>query len=197
MSDPSRALRHVIVCLVFSSLPAFAQRYSNHYELILADPPVLDRFPAREAARSAAGSVAMSSNSIFVAAAPERFAELRALPEVTGVIRMRMFRSKLNRATQLMNAPAAWNLLGGASNAGASIKIAILDSGIDQTHPAFQDPSPPPGFPICTANHPEDCAYTNTKVIVARSYVRQIVAPSDPTNPAADSSPDDDSPRDS
>jgi subtilisin family serine protease len=97
-----------------------------------------------------------------------------------------------------MNAPAAWSALGGASNAGAGIKIAVLDSGIDQTHPAFQDSSltAPKGFPICTDGHPEDCAFTNSKVIVARSYVRQLGAGSDPKNPAVDSAPDDYSPRD-
>jgi len=218
--------RYILLSLIILwSFPAFAQRYSNHYALILADPPVLERFPAREAARSAAGesyrreieakqqslkaalearnfhvvgSVSMSSNSVFVIAAPERVAELQSLPGVTAVIRMRMHKANLNRATQLMNAPTAWNLLGGVSNAGSGIKIAILDSGIDQTHPAFQDPSlqMPAGFPICTASHPEDCAYTNNKVIVARSYVRLIAAPSDPANPAVDSSPDDYSPRD-
>ena len=74
------------------------------------------------------------------------------------------------------------------------MKIAILDTGIDQTHPAFQDSSlaMPKGFPICTKGHPEDCAYTNNKVIVARSYVRMIAAGTGP----ADSSPDDFSPRD-
>jgi minor extracellular serine protease Vpr len=84
------------------------------------------------------------------------------------------------------------------SNAGKGIKIAILDSGIDQTHPAFQDSTlpMPAGFPLCTAGHPEDCAYTTNKVIVARSYVRMLAAGSDPRNPAADSMPDDYSPRD-
>ncbi|MGH9559301.1 MAG: S8 family serine peptidase, partial [Bryobacteraceae bacterium] len=104
----------------------------------------------------------------------------------------------LNRAVQLVNASAAWNTLGGQGNAGAGMKIAIIDTGIDQTHPAFQDSSlaMPAGFPKCTAGHPEDCAYTNNKVIVARSYVRQIASGVDTSNPAATSTPDDYSPRD-
>ena len=97
-----------------------------------------------------------------------------------------------------MNAPAAWTALGGQGSAGLGMKIGIIDSGIDQTHPAFQDSSlkAPSGFPICTDGRPEDCSYTNGKVIVARSYVRQIAPGSDPNNPAADSRPDDFSPRD-
>ena len=85
--------------------------------------------------------------------------------------------------------------LGGVQNAGAGIKIAIIDTGIDPTHPAFQDASlaMPAGYPICSGT---DCAFTSNKVIVARSYVRLAAAGTDPQNPAADSRPDDYSPRD-
>lgn len=198
---------------------------SNHYAVVLSEPAVLDRFPDRAAARSAAaqnyrlqieahqqsmkselatrgfqvtGSVSTSWNAIFVAASPQRVAELQNLPGVTAVIRMRIMHPNLDRATVLMNAPAAWTSLGGPSNAGKGIKVAVLDTGIDQTHPAFQDSTltMPPGFPLCTANHPEDCAYTNSKVIVAKSYVRYLAAPTSAANPAADSLPDDYSPRD-
>lgn len=213
--------------------PAFAQSISprpkptlsNHYAVVLSEPAVLDRFPTRGAARSAAaqsyrmqiearqqsmktelatrgfqvtGSVSTSWNAIFVTTVPQRVGELQNLPDVTAVIRMRMMRPNLDRATVLMNAPAAWTALGGQANAGKGIKVAVLDTGIDQTHPAFQDSTltMPPGFPLCTANHPEDCAYTNSKVIVAKSYVRDMAAPTNATNPAADSLPDDYSPRD-
>lgn len=198
---------------------------SNHYAVVLSEPAVLDRFPSRESARSVAaqsyrlqleahqhalqselesrnfqvvGSITTSSNALFVVSKPERVAELQGIAGVAGVIRMRMLHENLNHATALMNAPAAWSALGGSANAGKGMKVAVIDSGIDQAHPAFQDSSlaMPTGFPICTANHPEDCAYTNNKVIVARSYIRQSSAPSDPKNPAADSNPDDPSPRD-
>src|SRR5260370_6721720 len=103
---------------------------------------------------------------------------------------------KPSRATQLMNAPAAWNALGGMQNAGAGMKIAILDTGIDQNHASFQDSSlkVPAGYPLC--NVPNCSSFTNNKVIVARSYVSILAAGSDPHNPAADSRPDDYSPRD-
>ena len=144
------------------------------------------------------GSVSVLVNAIFVGAPASRVAELQSIPGVAGVRPVRRYKLALNRATQLMNAPAAWNALGGMSNGGKGIKIAILDSGIDQTHPAFQDSTlpMPAGFPICTAGHPEDCAYTTNKVIVARSYVRTLAAGSNPRNPAVDSMPDDYSPRD-
>jgi uncharacterized protein (TIGR03437 family) len=198
----------------------------NRYTLLLEDAPVSSRFVSRQEMRTQAaeayrkqvetrqaavirtlhsrgiavtGSVSELLNAIFVSAPANRVPELAAIPGVIGVRPMRRFKLALNRATQLMNAPAAWAALpGGASNAGKNIKIAIIDSGIDQTHPAFQDASltMPAGFPICTVGHAEDCAFTNSKVIVARSYVRQLAVGSDPANPAADSMPDDYSPRD-
>ena len=99
---------------------------SNHYAVILEDPAVLDRFPTREGARSAAaqryrqqiearqlalktelesrnfqvvGSVSTSSNALFVVTTPERVPELQGLPGVNGVVRMRMMQRRLNRAT--------------------------------------------------------------------------------------------------
>ena len=205
--------------------PQPTQFIPNQYILLLEDAPVSARFAAREQMRTTAavayrqqvetkqaavrqelaarnfqvfGSVSVLVNAIFVGAPASRVAELQSIPGVIGVRPVRRFKLALNRATQLMNAPAAWNVLGGASNAGKGIKIAILDSGIDQTHPAFQDSTlpMPAGFPICTTGHPEDCAYTSNKVIVARSYVRMLAAGSNPRNPAADSMPDDYSPRD-
>ena len=197
----------------------------NQYILLLEDAPVSARFVSREQMRTTAavayrqqvetkqaavrkelgsrniqvlGSVSVLANYIFVGAPASRVAELQSIPGVIGVRPVRRFKMALNRATQLMNAPAAWNAIGGMSNGGKGIKIAILDSGIDQTHPAFQDSTltMPAGFPICTSGHPEDCAYTSNKVIVARSYVRMLAAGSNPRNPAVDSIPDDFSPRD-
>lgn len=222
---PARpALTGAFLCLAFCVFPGFAQYVPNRYALFLSDPPVAARFPAREQLRSAAattyrqaiqaqhrtvvrelesrnfkvvGEVSTILNAIFVVAPASRLPELESLSGIVGVRPMRRGRRKLNRATQLLNAPAAWSLLGGQQNAGQGMKIAIMDTGIDQTHPAFQDSLPmPTGYPICTTGHPEDCAYTNNKVIVARSYVRQIAAGTDPANPAADSKPDDFSPRD-
>jgi subtilisin family serine protease len=70
----------------------------------------------------------------------------------------------LSRTAQLIGATALWGP--DLTTAGQDIKIAILDDGIDQTHPYF-DPagySYPPGFPK------GDAAYTTPKVIVARSF---------------------------
>lgn len=216
-------VRSVTLCAAMAAalVPAFGQGFSDQYALILDDAPVLARFQGRDAHRSAAaeayrrqlvtaqqsvraavlarkyaitGAADTVLNAVFVHATPDQLADLKTLPGVKAVIRMRTAIPLLNRAAILMNASPAWTSLGGQGSAGAGMKIGVIDSGIDQTHPAFQDSSlkAPSGFPICTDGHPEDCAYTNGKVIVARSYVRQI-APG--TNPAT-SRPDDFSPRD-
>ncbi|HYW46190.1 MAG TPA: S8 family serine peptidase [Bryobacteraceae bacterium] len=223
-----RKSQAALICLLLAlSASAQQQRSLRHYALVLEDPAVGERFTTRAATHSAAaenyrgqiqtrqanlkqelasrkfavvGAVDTLSNAIFVATTPDRAAELKSLPGVKGVIEMRPVKPRLNAATTLANAPVAWTALGGQSNAGAGIMIGVIGSGIDQTHPAFQDPSlsMPPGFPKCTTDFPADCNYTNNKVIVARSYVRELSAGSstDPTAVANDSGPDDYSPRD-
>ncbi len=133
------------------------------------------------------GSTHHLLNAIFVRATPEQAEQLRALPGVRNVARMARYRLKLDAAAGLINAPAAWSALGGVSNAGAGITIGILDSGIDNTHPAFQDPSlpVPQGYPLGLTN------YTNNKIIVAREYL----SPSGAIDPTT-SRPDDYTPRD-
>ncbi|MEO8595699.1 MAG: S8 family serine peptidase [Candidatus Solibacter sp.] len=221
-----RILTAVMILMAAGVTVMPGQYARNRYALILEDQPVAARFTSHEQLRTAAAdgyrrqldarqlavhrelqrrnvpiisSVSEVLNAVFVTATPDRLAELSAIPGVIGVRPMRQMHLTLNKATQVMNAPAAWNLVGGQSKAGAGIKIGILDTGIDQNHPAFQDSSltAPAGFPKCSGSA-DACSYTNSKVIVARSYVSSIVKGNiaDASNPATDSLPDDYSPRD-
>ena len=90
----------------------------------------------------------------------------------------------LDHALPLHKVPDAWNMVG-IDNAGAGIKIGIIDTGIDSGHPGFQDPSLPipDGFPKVNAD--SDMAYTNNKVIVARSYA-SLFSRRDPDTSARD-----------
>jgi uncharacterized protein (TIGR03437 family) len=207
----------------------------NRYTVVLADAPVASHFATREDMQTptagvyrqqikarqtsltseiesrgmrVTGSVTDLLNALFVMASADHVSELRSLPGVTSVTQMRRFKPMLNRAIANMNGTLAWNAVGGVSNAGAGMKIGIIDTGIDITHPAFQDPSlaVPSGFPKCSTGF--TCsAYTNNKVIVARSYIQQLalyngpcqpeqVCPPATINQAAISQPDDYTPRD-
>ncbi|MGI8741308.1 MAG: S8 family serine peptidase [Bryobacteraceae bacterium] len=88
-----------------------------------------------------------------------------------------MFQRSLDHALPIHQVPAAWNLIGGSGNAGLGSKIGIIDTGIDSSHPSFQDRSlaVPQGFPLVT--NTSDLAYTNNKIIVARSYTDSGSAP--------------------
>ena len=206
---------------------------ATRWIVLLNEKPVVERYPGRiEKTRLAAepyrqhlqqvqaglrpqiegmqvrvtGSLQHLLNCIFVVATPSQATALRKLPGVKAVTRLRQYR----RADQdsMSNVSQAWaaSPIGGETNAGAGIKIGMIDTGIDQTHPAFQDPTltPPSGYPICDVRPsdcptlPSQCAYTNNKIIVARSYVCEIVF-ADATNSAdlaAQSRPDDVSARD-
>lgn len=99
-------------------------------------------------------------------------ATLRGMPGVRGVYPDTRRKKFMDQAILVHNIASAWQTLSnGQAGAGAGIKIAILDTGIDITHPAFQNfsTSIPNGFPITSSS--ADAANTNNKVIVARTYL--------------------------
>jgi minor extracellular serine protease Vpr len=207
------------VSLLFAGLalavPAFSQ-LADRYALVLHDEPVAARYASRLEMQSAdaaayrqriqtsqsslrgelearhftvTGLASSLVNAVFVAAPTSRVDELKALPGVKGVVRLRKYKASLNKAVNLISSTGSaadvWNLLGGMASSGKGIKIGIIDSGIDQNHPSLQDNTltAPAGFPKCGT--PSDCAnFTNTKVIVARSYVKQLALGTGAINPA-------------
>ncbi len=64
----------------------------------------------------------------------------------------------------MISAVDAWNTGGGSATAGEGVKVAILDTGIDVTHPCFSDA----GYPAQTQLG--DTHFTNNKVIVAKVF---------------------------
>src|ERR1039457_155534 len=195
---------------------AFAQPRSRlaEYALVLEDPPVAQKVQSRVALQSAEAQahlqkvrgaqrlvlaelakrkvrVAATSqilvNAIFVRIAPEQAAALKNIPGVKWIQYQPPAKPLLNAAVNLVGVPTAWSTFGGSANAGAGVRIGIIDTGIDQNHPGFNDTgfTAPAGFPA------GDTGYTNNKVIVARSYISMQVDP-DPVY----STPDDLSPRD-
>ena len=89
----------------------------------------------------------------------------------------------MNRSNTLIGSATLWSADGGQSNAGAGMKIGIIDTGIDFTHPFLTDNSltVPAGYPKCDAldsavGQPNtSCKYVSNKVIVAKMFCTQPV----------------------
>jgi minor extracellular serine protease Vpr len=65
----------------------------------------------------------------------------------------------------IIQAKDAWTLgTGGPANAGAGVRVAVLDTGIDVTHPCFSDAG------YSQAQQTGDLRFTNNKVIVAKVF---------------------------
>src|SRR5437879_12958939 len=60
-------------------------------------------------------------------------------PGANWVVPDYLFHVEMNRSRTLIGAPVLWNAVGGQSNAGAGVKIGIIDTGSDQTHPFLTD----------------------------------------------------------
>lgn len=211
-----------LFALFLVTVPCVAQA-AERYAVILTEPSVAARFatradmfsPGAAAARvqletqqrllrarledqqfSITGSSSLLLNAVFVAATPDQVTQLEKLPGVAGVVLLRKYNKLLNKALPLTGADLAWPDVGGFPGAGKGIRIGLLDTGVDQTHPSLQDNTlhAPAGFPKCDT--PANCRdFTNSKVIVARSYVRQLAVGTGTINPAL-SKPDDYSARD-
>ena len=121
------------------------------------------------------GETAAVTNMMFVQFPDSRAAELASIPGVDRVYPVQRYKLNLDHALPLEKVPDAWNQIGGSANAGAGIKVGVVDTGIDFTHPAFNDPSlsPPNGFP--KTDNSTNAAFTNSKIIVARSYAQSSI----------------------
>jgi subtilisin family serine protease len=99
-------------------------------------------------------------------------------PGASWVVPDYLFHLEMNRSPTLIGAPVLWNAVGGQSNAGAGVKIGIIDTGIDQTHPFLTDNTLPAlaGFPKCDAIDSavgivdNQCNFVSNKVIVAKVF---------------------------
>lgn len=153
--------------------PASRAALADHRGKILAAQETFRR--ALQARRiPVAGQVSGLLNAVFVTANEDQLAAIEAMPGVVRVVEDRPLKRTMVKAGDLHRLGEAWRNLGGETNAGAGVRIAVLDTGIDHQHPAFGDdamPAIPAGFPRCRE---ADCAFTNRKVIVARSYVDRL-----------------------
>jgi subtilisin family serine protease len=115
-----------------------------------------------------------SLNAVAVKLNGSAIGRLRANPNVLAVEYNALYRPDMSESYKHIAAAGAWAAAGGRANAGSGVKVGIIDSGIDPTHPFF-DPtgfSYPPGFPKCDAadRTGTTCNNVTPKVIVARVF---------------------------
>jgi subtilisin family serine protease len=112
-------------------------------------------------------------NALIVAVDDAEAGRLATLPGVLRVEPVRTVKRMLDRAVVVNKVVGAWNEVGD-DRAGEGIKVGIIDSGVDNTHPGFRDMgmAVPATFP--RTNRDADGQFTNQKVIVARSYVNLL-----------------------
>src|SRR2546426_5903516 len=75
------------------------------------------------------------ANALIVQTTEKRAAELASHPGVARVHQVRMYKLALDHAVGVQKVNDAWAQIGGVANAGAGIKIGIIDTGIDVSHP--------------------------------------------------------------
>lgn len=115
---------------------------------------------------------------------------LRTMPGVAEVYPDIAYKPQMFDSLPLINAPALWEnpAIGGQANAGAGIKIAVLDSGIAINNPFFN----PAGFSYPEGYPKGDTAHTTPKIIAARIYLRPDLVPL-PGNETPEPGPEDSS----
>jgi minor extracellular serine protease Vpr len=79
----------------------------------------------------------LTLNSVAVKLNGTRRDTLASGPGVTRVADSALYRPIMNVSVGLINADDVWARGGGAGNAGAGIKVGIIDTGIKESHPFF------------------------------------------------------------
>lgn len=114
-------------------------------------------------------------------------AQIESMPGVKRVFEHQLYHAQMDTSLDLINAPAAWDLIaGGPDRSGEGVKVAIIDGGIRSEHPMFQSSghTRPEGLPnddYCSVIDPSFC---NDKLVVARYYTPTFaVHPSEHISP--------------
>jgi minor extracellular serine protease Vpr len=100
-----------------------------------------DRFVARLAAVAPAAEVVdhffVTANAVVVKL---NGSDVAAIGTIAGVERTQpstLYRLDLNESVGLIDADAYWTLIGTRADAGAGVKVGVIDSGIDAAHEVF------------------------------------------------------------
>ncbi|HEY2916953.1 MAG TPA: S8 family serine peptidase [Candidatus Limnocylindrales bacterium] len=113
------------------------------------------------------GSWDLSLNAVAVQLNGTTLAKVAAAPQVQHAEYEGLYHPLTDDIDlSLIHAIDAWNTsqIGGAANAGAGVKVGVIDTGIDVTHPCFSDA----GLPA--QQRFGQIQFTNNKVIAARVF---------------------------
>ena len=111
------------------------------------------------------GEFDISLNAVAVALNGATLAQISASPLVKGAQYENLYYPSIDDPDlALISATDAWATGGGPANAGAGVKVAIVDTGIDVTHPCFSDSG------YSSQQQLGDHTLTNNKVIVAKVF---------------------------
>lgn len=112
-------------------------------------------------------------NGLAMAVDEDAVESIASLPGVARVYPDKLYYQSLDASLPLIGAQELWDDVGGQGNAGAGIKVAVVDGGIRPEHPMFDGStfSFPAGYPLaddyCGTVDPGFC---NGKLIVARHF---------------------------
>lgn len=116
------------------------------------------------------GEFDLAVNAVAVKLNGSSLRRLRSAPGVRFVEQQGVFSAVAHEDPDLSlsHVNQAWTAVGGEANAGAGVEVAIIDSGIDVSHPCFDDA----GYPAVQQSGDPDL--TNNKVIVAKAYGNKL-----------------------
>ncbi|MFW5468746.1 S8 family serine peptidase [Knoellia sp. CPCC 206435] len=116
------------------------------------------------------GEFDLALNAVAVRLGGTTLETLRAAPGVSFVEMQGVFTPVAHEDPdlQLIRGQQAWSAAGGEASAGAGVKVAIIDSGIDVSHPCFDDAG------YAASPQVGDPAHTNNKVVVSRVYGNKV-----------------------
>ena len=155
----------------------------------LTQEPVIEALAARGI--EILGHVGNVLNALFVRATPEQAKQIELMQGVQRVVQSRELEFEIDTVADIVQLANTRLVSDGVRATGAGVRIAIIDSGLDFDHDAFQDDSLPelPGYP---KGRPDHLPFANSKVIAVRSYIHL-----QNSRVPGTSTPDDESPRDS